>query len=141
MGWLFMYEMGTRKAMIENLTAPQDWEKDGTKFSRRTLAHCYRGAAFAGVLYAVKETKAEGPEGVKTSRFIEVDLLRYSKTDGPGCWGYKDMYESMGPYNFSCPLKYLTMVECPDGYAADWREKVQAWWDRQREKRQAKRVA
>lgn len=131
MGWLFMYKMGTRKAMIEHLMAPQDWESGETKFSRRTLAHCYRGAAFSGVLYAVKETKAERPDGVKTSRYIEVDLLRYSKTDGPGCWGYKDMTEECGPYHVSCPRSYLGMVPCPDNqFAREWRGRVLAWHDR-----------
>lgn len=40
-----------------------------------------------------------------------------------GRWGYKAMDESVHPYYFSCPKRYLTMAPevCPE-----WREKVLA---------------
>jgi len=43
-----------------------------------------------------------------------------------GEWGYKDMDESMGPCDTSCPVKYLDMVPDPGGYATEWRAKVRA---------------
>jgi len=139
MGWLFMGEMTTRKAMIAHRIAPYEWvNPDGTKCSQTTLAHTFKGSPFAGVLYYVRETRI----GEKTERFIAVDLLRYSKTDFAGCWGYKDMEESMGPCYHGCPLKYLGMVPCPDSqYAREWRETVKRYWEIQKERRQAKRVA
>jgi hypothetical protein len=42
-------------------------------------------------------------------------------------WGYKDLEESMGPAEVSCPLAFLDMVPVPKGeYAARWRERVRA---------------
>jgi hypothetical protein len=127
MGWLFMFEMATRKAMIADRIAPQEWvNPDGTKCSQTTLAHTFKGSPFAGVLYYVRETRI----GEKTDRFIQIDLLRYSKTDGPGCWGYKDMTEECGPNHVSCPRSYLGMVPCPDNQIARaWRGRVLAWHD------------
>ena len=44
-----------------------------------------------------------------------------------GWWGYKDLDESCGPSDVSCPLSYLDMVPCSEGpYAAPWRERVKA---------------
>jgi hypothetical protein len=43
-----------------------------------------------------------------------------------GWWGYKDMDESMGPTDASCPMSYLNMVPDPGGYATAWRERVKA---------------
>lgn len=37
----------------------------------------------------------------------------------------KDMDESMGPADLSCPVKFFDMVPCPEtGYAKEWRERV-----------------
>jgi hypothetical protein len=57
-------------------------------------------------------------------------------------WGYKDLDESMGPYYFSCPLKYLDMVPI-DRYGgnAEWRAGVVAYHERQREKQKLKALA
>lgn len=40
-----------------------------------------------------------------------------------GAWGYKFMDETMGPYYYSVPPAYLTMVPCPKG-AERWRAAV-----------------
>ncbi len=36
-------------------------------------------------------------------------------------WGYKDMDESMGPYAYTCPLKFLDASTCQSETAIDWR--------------------
>jgi len=81
-----------------------------------TIQHCCKG----NVLYAVHES--ESADGIRF-RFIGVHLL-FKSSDG---WGYKSMSEDMGPYNYTCPLKYLEMA--PDGDAGsknarDWRAEV-----------------
>ena len=72
-------------------------------------------------------------------RFIACYLLQKF---GPGEWGYKDMEESMGPAEVSCPIAYLKMVPDPGGYATEWRAKVRADFARRHRKlRVGERVA
>jgi len=99
------------------------------------LAHCYRGGAFSGVLWAVWERTfiGNGQQAKPVERWITCDLLRHQRDYG---WGYKDMDESMHPYQYSCPLKYLALVPIETyGGNAEWREGVRAYHARQREKR------
>jgi hypothetical protein len=43
-------------------------------------------------------------------------------------WGYKDVCESMGIFEVSCPLSFLDLVPQPSGeYAGPWRERVRAY--------------
>jgi hypothetical protein len=134
MGWLFT-RGSTRKTLIAERTS--NWTTEGAERMTVTstcLAHCYRGGAFSGVLWAVWErtfTRDEQP--VKpVERWITCDLLRYQDQ----CWGYKDMDESVHPYYYSCPLKYLEMVPIEQyGGNAEWREGVRACHARRKEKR------
>lgn len=81
------------------------------------IAHCVRG----NCLWTVFE-ESEGEPDTRL-RQIVLFLLGASKGD----WGYKDMTESMHPYYYSCPLKYLDMVKQPTGEdSARWRENVRA---------------
>ena len=41
-------------------------------------------------------------------------------------WGYKDMDESMGPYSYTCPLKFLDASTCDNPGAIAWREACRA---------------
>lgn len=43
-------------------------------------------------------------------------------------WGYKSLDESAGPYYYDCPLSYLDAASEPKGHAAEWRQKVRAYW-------------
>lgn len=112
MGWY--YTEASKKAVIDDVT--KAWV--GASGSRHhTLAKCVRG----NVLYTVNEvlTYENGIE--KSDRYIGIFLLGVSD----GHWGYKPMDESMGPYNYDCPISYLDMAPiAPSGYAADWRTKV-----------------
>ena len=121
MGWYFGYF--SRDAIIKELTEPSDWvNPDGKKVERRTLAHCCQG----NVLWSVQENFLEG---VSQGRWIQCDLMKRYKAPGEEAeWGYKPMEESMHPYYYTCPLKYLDMV--PDGSAGvspEWRAKVRAY--------------
>jgi len=117
MGWSFGHSR--RADLIRALTN----REDGERATRTCVAHCYRGSAHRGVLWTVwlVVEKATGKE----IRFIGCDLLEYNRSMGPGYeWGYKDMCESMHPYYYSCPLKYLEMapVACEE-----WREGVRKY--------------
>lgn len=135
MGWLFTCG-STRRDLIHERT--EDWERtteDGMVVTTTCLAHCYRGNSFSGVLWAVWErtfTRDETPIQ-PTKRFITCDLMRYQRDFG---WGYKDMDESMHPYYYSCPLKYLGMVPLDRfGGNEEWRAQVAAHHQRRRARR------
>lgn len=125
MGWYFN-EYDDRKATIEGLIKKEEIKLvDGSGVVVRTcLAHTYKGFAFAGVLYAVYEDEMFDKERVKkwSKRWIAVHLLKYLKKQ----WGYKSMDESVGPYYYGCPLKYLDMV--PEVTNPAWREVVRDHW-------------
>jgi len=123
MGWLYPYG-ASRKDIINERCAPWKWEKA----SGQTIKKCLRG----NVLWRVVEVYCQ-PTG-NFERYIACDLLQ---TDGTGNWGYKDMDESVGPYQTSCPLSYLkgTMV-----MNKDWRGWVREYHTRKAEKRKARKV-
>lgn len=126
MGWLFTPGVRRQELIGER---SRSWERtldDGTTVKSTCLAHCYRGNMFSGVLWSVWErtfSAADGIDESRSERWIQCDLLRYSRcNDG---WGYKDMEESMHPYYYSCPLKYLEMVPIdPYGGNEEWRKIV-----------------
>lgn len=99
------------------------------------LAHCYRGNPYSGVLWAVWERTftINGQRAQPTERWITCDLLRYQKDAG---WGFKDMDESMHPFYYSCPIKYLDLVPVDQyGGNPEWREGFQEYHARQKERR------
>jgi hypothetical protein len=140
MGWTFTY--GQKRAeLIAERTAAREWKgKDGVQIKDTVLAHCYRGGVFKGTFYAVHERTHTKGKQVETERWIEVTLMQcHTYPEHGPSWGYKDMEESMGPCEVSCPLGYLEMVpepkcapDCPkDGHghvwARNWRELVRAY--------------
>ncbi len=135
MGWLFT-RGSTRQELIRERT--RNWTAggpDGMTVVTSCLAHCYRGGAFSGVLWAVWERVfVRGGEVVKpTERWIACDLLRHRRDDG---WGYKDLEEQMHPFFYSCPAKYLDLVPLETyGGCKEWREGVRRYHERQRETR------
>jgi hypothetical protein len=139
MGWLFK-PGSTRKGLIAERV--EGWEHttpDRTTVTSTCLAHCYRGGHFSGVLWTVWERTFEKncDQVQPTERWIGCDLFHYSKSDDG--WGYKDLEESMHPYFYSCPLRYLEMV--PEVASEEWRKGVRNYHVRQRTKRQAKMKA
>lgn len=100
--------------------------EDGMQVDSVCLAHCYRGGSFSGVLWSVWERtfQRNGTEAQPTERWISCDLMRHERDFGCD----KDMEESMHPYYFSCPMKYLNLVPIEQfGGRADWREAVQRY--------------
>lgn len=122
MGWLFSSR--TRAELIRDLTQPEDQAHAHV----RVIAHTLRG----NVLWSVTEVTAK-TEGVhpglalgESMRYIRCDLLQ--RRDGE--WGYKAMDESMAPYYYSCPLRYLDMAK---ELSPGWREKVRAYHAQRRQ--------
>lgn len=115
MGWT--YGWGTRRELVAYLTRPVD----KPSYRIRTLAKAYRGM----VLWTVQEiTQAD-----KVPRKgIIAYQLGGDVRNGYG-WGYKDVDETMGPYQVTCPLKFLEMVPLPPDsrWAPEWRERVRAY--------------
>ena len=65
-------------------------------------------------------------DGDGSITFAAVFLTRYDD----GCWGYKDMEESMGPAQSQAPLSILDLLselKDPNGYAYAWRQRCREW--------------
>jgi hypothetical protein len=117
MGWLFGHY--DRKSLINHLT-----QGNGVK----TLKNCFVG----NHMWAVQEYQREGM--THPVRFICLYMMQGNPkvTDDPCNWGYKDVSEDMGPYQLSCPVGYIEMVEAhekefgyePGSYAPAWRQSV-----------------
>jgi hypothetical protein len=115
MGWDYCKSWQTKEDIIRELTkSPQDRPEN----VYTCLAHSTSG----NQLWAVWEGKNK--ETGKTERFIGLDLLQYSRGSFGGCWGHKGMDESMGPYSYDVPQKFLDMV--PERNP-DWRARVRAY--------------
>jgi hypothetical protein len=139
MGWLFREDI-TRKELIADIT--KSWERQSGDMLVQTecLAKCFRGGSFSGVLWAVLERRfiKNGEDVEPRQRWITCDLIQYRRDSG---WGYKNLEESMHPYYYSCPIKYLNMVPIDEyGGNAEWRKEVIEHHQRQREKRQSKAI-
>lgn len=112
MGWSFLSSMHSKTELIAHLTGPNLGPR------MKTVAKCVKG----NVLWAVHEY-LEASSGNETGkRWIGCYLMGVDQ----GWWGYKDMDESMGPTDVSCPLSYLSLVTDPGGHATAWRERVKA---------------
>ena len=110
------YEHTTRQNLINDLI--KGWDRineQGVKISVKVLAHALRGNR----LWKVMEITT----GDKVERLIQLDLLtRYD-----GMVGYKPMDETMGPYYWDCPKKFLKNLTPPSSeYSANWCERVLA---------------
>ena len=140
MGWLFKAGYSRSDIIADNTKGWERTKDDGTVIKSECLAHCYRGGVFSGVLWSVWEHTfvKNGTQASPAQRFILCDLLRY--VDGE--WGCKDMDESMYPYYYSCPLKYLDMVPIERfGGHLEWRDLVRKHHTQVTEKRRARKFA
>lgn len=118
MGWTFSF-FSSRSDLIHKRSQSVT-QSDGSRWV------CLRHTTVGNVLWTVWEVTPGPPVPPRASkppyRYIGCDLLA-SGGEHSG-WGYKDLCESMGPVELSCPLSYLDMVPVAN---AGWREAVQAW--------------
>lgn len=102
MGWTFSREWNTKEKMVEYL---QKGYKDASEF-RLT----YEGDQW--VLWTVLHFKGNS--------LIVCDLIEPSRNG----WGYKTMDESMGPYYYSCPARFLELTDGSPYANHQWRLEV-----------------
>lgn len=112
MGW--MSGWNSRSELVNHLTDPQKWEKDGQQHELRVVKKCFRG----NNLWTIVERFVDGKQ---TDKFIILFMLRRFDQ---GDWGYKDVDESMGPVYYNCPVSWLDEVPDPGSHATAWREEV-----------------
>ena len=139
MGWYFT-NGGTKQDLINELREPRKLTRpDGMVVMTISLANCYRGNLYSGVLWSVFERRffKDGKETGSVQRWIGCDIIQFNKGD----WGYKPLSELMGPYYYSVPLGYLKMVPIEIyGGNFEWRQKVADHHAQQHLKRAAKRL-
>jgi hypothetical protein len=135
MGWLFTQGQ-SRKALIGRVTRPWGVDLDPAQYEgaaraeHRAVRRCWKGnVTHSGRLWVLFETRfldaAGAPFEARTRRWIGLFLCEHSPQDQG--WGYKDIDESMGPYEYDCPLAYVDAASAPEGeHAGPWREKVRA---------------
>ena len=124
MGWYGGYN--SRQEVIDEITKGYASPHD-PNLTTTCLKHCTRGNIVWGVW---ERTLSDG----NVKRWITCDLMQYYR--GDRTWSYKPMDESMHPYYYTCPLRYLDMVpaEC-----TEWREGVKEYHQKQKEKRIARK--
>lgn len=118
MGWTFT-QGASRADIIRECT--KGWDTGSA------VVKCLAKHAVGNDLWAVFEKTPKG--GGAAERFIALFMLG---RDGDYGWGYKDLQESMGVAQTSCPLSYLDMV--PQVADAEWRERVRTHHSRTRQR-------
>jgi hypothetical protein len=108
MGWTYSPSWRSKDELVRYLKSP---ERNGEHY--QILASTVRGQRH----WYVARYQKDGQD----ITFIGLDLMQSGREDG---WGYKAMDESVHPYYYDCPLKFLDMVSEPHGSAAEWRAKV-----------------
>lgn len=112
MGWLFTRQ--THSQLIASLIEA----RSSDIASYEVLEHHLCG----NVLWSLSRVTClqaswNGLEAGEAMVFIRCDLLDHSG----GQWGYKSLDESVHPYYYSCPLRYLDLA--PE-QSAEWRAGV-----------------
>ena len=113
MGWL--YCSSSRSDLIAHL------KRDVATSTNLTPIDYSAAGSFLYCLVDVHATETE--PAYKT-------ILVFKMAGGGGSphysWGYKDMDESMGPYAYTCPLKFLDASTCDNPTAIEWRAACRA---------------
>lgn len=117
MGWYFSRQ--TRDQLIRELIKPQESEHARTT----VIAHALRGNALWSVVQVTPKQAGAFDHEADSTTFIRCDLLKGSG----GEWGYKPLDESMHPYYYSCPPKFLEMTPV---VSEAWREGVRSYHGR-----------
>jgi hypothetical protein len=108
MGWT--YGWADKASLVKELTSPGHWPDGGL------VTYSLRGNS----LWAVYEPS----DGRRFILLYLLDGTRGAKPDDIYRWGYKDMDESMHPFYYNCPLKFLGMAPVAN---EEWREKVREY--------------
>jgi hypothetical protein len=119
MGWLFMRDMG-------GYATPRSYLDNQFTYERDTHRLTVLASAMVGSTYyaACERIEANADRLV----FAVICLTRTSTGARDGCtFGYKDMDETVGPYESDCPAAILDeLTETQYEYALAWRERCRA---------------
>ena len=116
MGWLFMSSLGGHRGPREYLDAEFTCEQPG-RSSRVLRSALVRMRTY----YAAIEILVDGAE---REVWGCVCLVKYNPRDPEGyIIGYKEICESMGPYETDCPVAILDLLTpTSNAYARAWRK-------------------
>lgn len=103
MGWDFCDNWKTKKDLIQEILLN----------SPNCLAYRIEGTVVWSVWCSAEN---------KEDKYIRCDLVEYDRR--MKCYGHKTMDESMAPFYYSCPLKFLDMAPVAN---EKWREEVRNW--------------
>lgn len=117
MGWLF-YALPTSKLNYVQEILARKFAPSNPDALCTLLDHSLRD----NCLWVLAKPQSMNP-------FIILFLLKCRD----GCWGYKAMEESWGPYCYSCPLHFLDQAPEPDGANLDHGGSGKSWRDHVRE--------
>lgn len=121
MGWLYMQSLNGYLGPQEYLDAQVTYDRE--RFSLKKLRSTLIDTR---VYYAA----VERTDHVDKTRqvFAVVCLVDYNPRDAQGyIFGYKDMDETMGPYETGCPEDILDLLTPIDSaYANEWRARCRA---------------
>ncbi len=133
MGWVYYGHRNIRcyadeRAEIARLCTFENGNGRSTKLLRATKVGTtwYAAARVQNADGSPVETTTYVPAPDGSYVFGAVFLTRYDD----GCWGYKDMDETVGPTEARAPrsiLKLLSEIKDPDSYAINWRKRCEEW--------------
>jgi hypothetical protein len=115
MGWLFSNNFNPNRRI--ELDKQFTWASETARC--RVLKSAMVGTTYyAAIEYTIEET---GERKV----FAAVALTEASRDGG---WGYKDMDETVGPYETRCPASILDLLSPTDNqYALEWRQRCREY--------------
>ena len=134
MGWSFNLERGGFKETLRDLSAAEEHVFNGVKITRVCLAKCFRGnIRHKGNFWTLWERAVFcGDDKIESNKYIVLFLMRCHG----GCWGWKDVDETMGPCEINCPESYIRRASPPvNEWARSWREQSLAWNQSRRRRR------
>jgi hypothetical protein len=113
MGWLYPYSTYTRELLIKHLRRPE-------RFGDR--AKLLAATAVGNNHWYLVQNLDSGRV------LICLDRMAGGRRNNPG-WGFKDLCEYDGPYEYNCPLHYLDKASTPEpgSHAVAWRECVKQY--------------
>lgn len=108
MGWTFPYGM-TRQELATQIVG--DYKNEG-----KYLDHSFGGNK---LFVLIKTSAPDCTENGKNPDGAVILVYLFRQMDGSA--GYKDMDESMGPYECGCPERILKKSTCMHENAVEWR--------------------
>lgn len=132
MGWLFdgspqVKTYADEKARIEKICTYSSEHRSIRPLRCSKVGSVWYAAVKTTLLvYGPKKESTYALDAENRYVFAAVFLTRFDQ----GCWGYKDMDETMGPCEAKAPiglLNLLSEINDPESYAHKWRERCRAW--------------